>query len=123
MWILAFLDARTAIGVGFIVSLITDLLDGVAARRLGQTSDFGSKFDSLADQLLQISSIVWVLMLMPEIFTDNLLISLLAIGLYMTSLTVGLVKFQRMANLHLYLSKAGGFFLYFVVVKMMSDTR
>ncbi len=116
MWILAFQGARTYIGVGFIVALITDLLDGVAARKLGQTSDFGSKFDSLADQLLQISAIIWVLILMPEIITDNLLISLLAIGTYIASLTVGLIKFKRMANLHLYLSKVGGLFLYLFLI-------
>jgi cardiolipin synthase len=116
MWVCAVLGTRTYIGVGFIIGLVTDLLDGAAARKLNQTSDFGSKFDSLADQFLQISSIIWVLMLLPEIFTENLLVSLLALGTYLTSLTVGLIKFRRMANLHLYLSKVGGLFLYLFLI-------
>jgi len=39
----------------FIVSEITDMLDGMAARRLNQTSDFGRLFDPFADTLMQIT--------------------------------------------------------------------
>lgn len=116
MWASAFLGQRSVIGVGLLVGLMTDLLDGAVARKLDQTSTFGSKFDSLADQFLQLSSIVWVVMLMPEIFTENQVISLLAVTLYVVSLSVGLLKFGRMANLHLYLSKVGGLFLYLFLI-------
>ena len=108
MWVCALLGARIYLGVGFIIGLIADLLDGAVARKLNQTSDFGSKFDSLTDQFLQISSIAWVLMLMPEIVAENLLISILALGSYFMSLAVGLIKFKRLANLHLYISKVAG---------------
>lgn len=116
MWICAFIGARFYIGIGFIIGLITDMLDGATARKLNQTSDFGSKFDSLADQFIQISSVFWIRMLLPEIITDNKLISLLALSTYITSLSVGLIKFKRMANLHLYLSKAGGLVLYLFMI-------
>ena len=39
----------------FIVSEITDLFDGMAARKLNQVSDFGKLFDPFADTLLQIT--------------------------------------------------------------------
>ena len=39
----------------FIVSEITDLLDGMAARKLKETSDFGRLFDPFADTLMQIT--------------------------------------------------------------------
>jgi len=39
----------------FIVSEITDLLDGMAARKLKETSDFGKLFDPFADTLMQIT--------------------------------------------------------------------
>ena len=116
MWVCALRGQLTCIGIGLMISLVTDLFDGIAARKLDQTSEFGSKFDSIADQFLQISALIWVLMLMPEIFSENLFISLLAITIYLTSLLVGLVKFKRMANLHLYLSKAGGLFLYIFLI-------
>lgn len=116
MWIYAFADAPFYIGIGFAIGLVTDMLDGATARKLNQTSDFGSKFDSLADQFIQLSSIFWILMLMPEIFNENLIIALLALSTYMASLMVGLIKFKRLANLHLYLSKVGGLFLYLFMI-------
>ena len=39
----------------FIVSEITDMLDGMAARRLKQTSDLGKLFDPFADTLMQLT--------------------------------------------------------------------
>ena len=39
----------------FIVAEITDGLDGMAARKMGQTSDFGRLFDPFADTLLQLT--------------------------------------------------------------------
>ena len=38
----------------FVVSEITDMFDGMAARRLGQSSDFGRLFDPFADTLMQL---------------------------------------------------------------------
>jgi cardiolipin synthase len=116
MWVFALLGRPPCIGLGLIIGLVTDALDGPVARKLGQVSDFGSKFDSLADNLLELSTIIWILMLKPEILKENRALSLIALGVYFASLAVGLVKFGRFANLHLYLSKAGGVFLYVFVV-------
>ncbi len=116
MWIFALNGELAWLGIGLIFCGITDIVDGPVARKYQQASDFGSKFDSLADQLIQVSSVLWVWMLMPEVFTENLTITLLALGTYLASLSVGLIKFRRLANLHLYLTKLGGIFLYTFVV-------
>jgi hypothetical protein len=55
-------------------------------------------------------------MLMPEIFSENQLLSFTALVIYVLSLMVGLIKFKRVANLHLYLSKFGGVFLFLFMV-------
>ena len=39
----------------FIASQITDLLDGMAARKYNETSDFGKLFDPFADTLMQLT--------------------------------------------------------------------
>ena len=39
----------------FIISEITDLLDGIAARKLNEVSDFGKLFDPFADTFMQIT--------------------------------------------------------------------
>ena len=116
MWVCALLGARVFIGLGLIVALVTDALDGMAARRLGLTSDFGSRFDSIADQTIQLSSIGWVLLVMPQIITENIVVSALALSTYLASLTVGLVKFRRLGDLHLYLTKVSGLLLYLFLI-------
>ncbi|MCL2138835.1 MAG: CDP-diacylglycerol--glycerol-3-phosphate 3-phosphatidyltransferase [Treponema sp.] len=45
----------TVLWVIFLVSEITDLLDGIAARRHKQSSDFGKFFDPFADTLMQLT--------------------------------------------------------------------
>ena len=46
----------------FIIAELTDMFDGMAARRLNQTSDFGKLFDPFADTLLQITLFVCFVM-------------------------------------------------------------
>lgn len=116
MWVFALQGQMTCLGIGLTVSLVTDLLDGAVARKLNQSTEFGSKFDSLADQCLQLSALLWVIMLMPGVFTENPFISTLAVSMYIASLGTGLIKFKRLANLHLYLSKIGGLFLYIFLI-------
>jgi phosphatidylglycerophosphate synthase len=116
LWVFAFLGFREYIGLGILIGGLTDALDGFVARRMKLVSDFGSKFDSIADQFLQLSAIVWIFMLQPEVFSENPLLSLMALVTYLLSLLVGLVKFKRIANLHLYLSKVVGVFLFLFIV-------
>ncbi|MFN2135146.1 MAG: CDP-alcohol phosphatidyltransferase family protein [Candidatus Promineifilaceae bacterium] len=116
IWIFALAGQLTYVGIGLVLCCLSDLLDGAAARRLDQCSDFGSKFDSLADQLLQISAVFWIALLMPQMVTENPLLSGAAISLYFASLLAGLIKFRRLANLHLYSSKVAAFFLFIFLI-------
>lgn len=117
MWVFAMRGQTVWVGIGLIICGLTDFLDGIAARRLNQVTPFGSKLDSIADQFLQLSSVAWVALLMPEIITENLWLALTALGLYFASLAVGLIKFGQVANLHLYLSKIGGLALYIFLLE------
>jgi len=47
-----------AAGVLLIIASLTDTLDGIMARRLGQTTLFGSLFDMIADQTLFMSAMI-----------------------------------------------------------------
>jgi CDP-alcohol phosphatidyltransferase/Male sterility protein len=87
------------------LAFLTDVADGYLARRLNRVSAFGSKFDSLVDGILAPSAIVWVLLLHPEVLTDHLVLAGLWVGTTYTSLTIGLVRHRRFANLHLQSSR------------------
>jgi CDP-diacylglycerol--glycerol-3-phosphate 3-phosphatidyltransferase len=117
MWIGVIIKKPTSyIAVGFILCGISDFLDGFFARKLNQITELGSRLDSWADNILLISGILWTVMLMPEIFTDNIFIFSFAFGTYIIFIIIGFLKFHRFANLHLYLSKMSTLILYFFLV-------
>ena len=116
MWIFAFMGNGVVLGIGLIIAGVTDLLDGLLARKLDQVSSFGSKFDSITDHTVQLSAVVWLALLNPEVFTENPVLVFSALGLNLLALLIGIIKFRRIGNLHLYLSKAvQPLFLTFVV--------
>lgn len=116
LWVFAFRGMPVVVAVGSLVAAMSDTLDGVLARRLGQVSAFGSKLDSFADNLLKPSIIVWLLVLEPELLSDHPYELLAAIILYAITITVGLVKFKRFGNLHLYSGKFGSLLQYLFIV-------
>ncbi len=104
------------VGIGLIMVGLTDVLDGLMARRFNQATGLGSKLDSLADNLLIPSVIVWIFILRPEIIADHRVLSFTSILLYALSLLVGWLKFRRFANMHLYSSKVVGVVGYIFIV-------
>jgi phosphatidylglycerophosphate synthase len=101
MWAAALAGKPTAVGVGLALSFWLDFGDGFVARRLHQTSTFGSKFDSIVDGMIAPSALCWLLLLEPAPIRDHWLLAACWVAITYTSLTVGLVKFRRFANLHL----------------------
>ena len=108
LWAFAFLDLPVHLGCGLTVVVITDVLDGALARRLNQVTEFGSKLDTLADNLVIASVTIWLILLRPSIFTSNPLVWFIVASLALINISVGWIKFNRFANLHLYSTKAAG---------------
>jgi cardiolipin synthase len=108
LWVWAFKGYPVYLGIGLIVAGLTDAFDGAVARRWKMVTKFGSQFDSIADHILGTSAIVWLLMLEPLVYQDNKVLFLTAIILYPAGMLVGLLKFKRFANLHLYSGKLYG---------------
>ena len=96
------------IGIGLIICFISDVLDGQLARRLHQTTEFGAKFDSLADNILIPSAVLWLLILKTEIFSGNPILMSLAILSYISSLIISHLFTKRVNVSQLYLSKLSG---------------
>ena len=105
LWILAVRGNALAVGIGLAVSFWLDFADGFVARRLGQTSNFGSKFDSIVDGFIGPSAMAWLLLIQPHTILDHLWIWGTWFVLTYGSLLLGLLKFRRFANLHLQSSR------------------
>ncbi len=70
--------ARPIAGIVFGLAAITDVLDGYAARKLGQTSRFGEFLDPVADKLMVAVALVLLVQSDPSI--DVTLIAMVIIG-------------------------------------------
>lgn len=108
LWYLALEGQGLWLGVGLAVALFTDVADGFAARRLGQTSSFGSRFDSYVDSFFGPSALVWLVLLEPDAVTENIGLAVAWVAVTYASLFLGLFRFGRFTNLHLYSSKIAG---------------
>ena len=105
LWGFALAGNARVVGVGLALAFATDVADGYFARRLGRTSSFGSKFDSLVDSLVAPSAIAWLLMLEPEVVLEHKILAGLWVAATYASLVLGLVRHRRFANLHLQSSR------------------
>jgi phosphatidylglycerophosphate synthase len=116
IWWQALLGRGPLVGLGLVLAGMTDILDGFLARRLGQESQKGAQLDSIADILLLVSTVGWIELLHPEVARENPALVAGPFSVYLVSLTVGLIKFRRLVNSHLYSPKVAGVFLYVFAV-------
>ena len=70
--------ARPIAGIVFGLAAVTDLLDGYAARKLGQTSKFGEFLDPVADKLMV--TIILVLLVQGDPRITVALVAVIIIG-------------------------------------------
>jgi phosphatidylglycerophosphate synthase len=121
IWWWALLGNGRLVGVGLIAAGLTDAADGFVARRLGQASPAGARLDLIADTLLLLSAIAWIGLLHPNAVRANTSLVAAAFSVYIATVAIGVFKFRRLPNLHLYSSKAAGGLLYaFAVITLLA---
>ncbi len=108
IWGMVFSKFYSYVAIGLIICFISDVLDGQVARRLHQTTSFGARFDSLADNILIPSAVIWLLMLKTELFLEQGIFLSLAIATYIFSLIISHLYVKTANVSQLYLSKLSG---------------
>lgn len=96
--------------------LATDGLDGFLARKLNAITSVGAKLDSFGDMAMYISVISAVFTWKWELFKETP--ALMAVYLVSLGLTylIAILKFRKVAALHLYSTKASGLMLTVFVI-------
>jgi cardiolipin synthase (CMP-forming) len=84
----------------FILSLISDALDGFAARRLNQVSELGAELDSWGDLATYLAAPVGVWLLWPELVRRERTFILLGMGGILLPILLGFLKFGRLTSYH-----------------------
>ncbi len=103
-------------GLTLLAGGLTDVLDGAVARRWKIVTSYGSRLDSIADTLMEVSAGAAFIILRPDIFTEHQLVLGSWIAIEVAWMVLGYIKFRRIANLHLYMTKAGGVLAYSFIV-------
>ena len=123
LWALALTGRASWVGVGTAVAAASDWIDGYLSRKWRQESRFGSRLDSLADHLLTISVVAWLLILRPEFFREQAAPLIAWATFALGVLGVSFLKFHRPVDLHLYSAKVAVTMAYLFVVPLLYSGR
>jgi len=94
---------------------LTDVLDGLIARKYNAISELGSKLDSIADIVYYAVMLIKILPLLIEILPIYVWYIIIgAIIIRVLSYTIAAVKYKCMASHHTYMNKISGFFVFLV---------
>lgn len=99
-------------------SFFTDAVDGFFARKFNTTSAFGSKLDSIADDLTILAAIIGAVVLKPDFILSNLFVVVVLLSLLLFQNAYALIKYHKLSSFHTYLAKIAailqGLFLIFL---------
>ena len=97
------------------VSFFTDAIDGFLARKYKVTSVFGSRLDSLGDDLTVLVGVAGIFIWKPAFIAANQTVLWILLGLFIIQLGLSLSKFGKPTSFHTYMAKiaaiAQGIFL------------
>lgn len=120
LWVMAFKGRFPVVAYGLLAVILTDILDGQLARLLNQCSKLGERLDSLADHIIMISSVIWLIMARKDIISAKGPIFLSVLAFYIFTILLGLIKKRRFGGAHILEAKLFGLFGYtFLIVSFL----
>ena len=91
------------------INLVTDILDGLIARKFNMMTNIGARLDSIADLGTYILAFTGIYCFKATEFQPHILSFSIFIGLFVFCNLLSLVKFKKFPSLHLYSWKIGGY--------------
>lgn len=99
----------------YLLGGITDAIDGTIARKFGQESDFGAKFDTIADFIFAIS--IFIKIVSSVHFPVSLIICILIITiLKVINIIIGYIKYKKFVTVHSLVNKICGLIVFFAAL-------
>ena len=94
-----------------IAAMLSDVLDGALARRLGASSETGRLLDSWADLLIALVSFAGATLLWPDTMRAEAVYFALVLAALVIPNAWGLLRFRRLLGYHTLSAKSSGVFL------------
>ena len=94
-----------------IAALLSDVLDGAIARRLGASSETGRLLDSWADLLIALVSFAGATLLWPDTMREEAVYFAIVLAALVIPNAWGLLRFRRLLGYHTVSAKSSGVLL------------
>ena len=107
-----FFPDRALLGACLVLAFVSDVLDGVVARRLGVATPGLRRLDSIADSVFYLGALVAAWRLHPSVILGYLPELLVLGGLEVARLVLDMAKFGREASYHAWSAKLWGILLF-----------
>jgi cardiolipin synthase (CMP-forming) len=101
-----------------ILNLISDVIDGIIARKLNMETEFGARLDSIADNTTYLLAFTGIYFFKLEEIMPHIFSFLIFIGMIMSTVIVSFIRFGKVSGFHLYSFKIGGYIhgLFFILL-------
>jgi phosphatidylglycerophosphate synthase len=109
-----------ALGICLSMGFLSDVFDGIIARRLGVATPKLRRLDSGADTLFYVAASFAAWHLYPQVIKENSIALVLLILLELGRYAVDLAKFGREASYHMWSSKAWGIVLFVAFLALLA---
>jgi len=100
---------ETLFAIFLVINLLTDVADGIIARRFNLVTEFGAKLDSLADNFTYLLAFLGLIIFKLDDFMPHIISFVIWSGLMISVVAVSLIKFKKFTSFHLYSFKIGGY--------------
>lgn len=103
----------------FGLMLLSDVLDGIIARMLDQTSELGARLDSYGDILTYLSTPLAAWWLWPNVIKEEMYYIIAAVIIYILPAIFALLKFGKLASYHTWITKISAVLMSIGVVMLL----
>ncbi|MGG6268714.1 CDP-alcohol phosphatidyltransferase family protein [Leptolyngbya sp. AN03gr2] len=93
---------------GYILAIVSDIFDGIIARRLGVSTPQLRQADSWADICLFLCLALSTWLVYPTVILDFKIPLLIAVAAQLFLFSISLIKFGKLPSFHTYTAKAWG---------------
>ncbi|SNR17102.1 CDP-alcohol phosphatidyltransferase family protein [Tenacibaculum jejuense] len=102
------INAKLYIILFMYLGLLSDILDGIVARKLGVSSEKLRRFDSQTDLVFWLSIGLATWLLYPNIISENIYAVWIILGMEVSCYVISILKFGKETCTHAFLSKLWG---------------
>jgi phosphatidylglycerophosphate synthase len=103
---------RAAFATCVVAAFVSDIFDGVMARKIGVATPGLRRLDSLADSIFYLCALWTVWLLHPTVISENLAMLAVLLVLECSRYAFDVWKFRREASYHMWSSKLWGIALF-----------